>query len=71
MRSSAECGVRSEMKQHANNQDMEPLLVRTKAFAVRVIRLTESPPRGRAGDVIGTARSFANGSPDAEAGEQE
>jgi four helix bundle protein len=41
----AECGMR--------NEDTSHLLVRTKAFAVRVVRLVESLQRTRAAEVIG------------------
>ena len=32
---------------------LEQMKQRTKAFALRVVRLTEAPPRGRAADAIG------------------
>ena len=42
---SAECGIKTGA--------MNDLKQRTKQFALRVIKLTESLPKGRAGDVLG------------------
>src|SRR5947207_15435942 len=44
----AECGMRS-----GNGMDNDDLRPRTKAYALRVIRLVESLPRNRTADVIG------------------
>ena len=41
------------MNQRAADTSSEELLPRTKQFALRVIRLVDSLPRGRAADVIG------------------
>ena len=49
----SEFGTRSSELSQTNVRSEDQLLDRTKAFALRVIRLVESLPRGRAADIIG------------------